>query len=314
MAKQQTSSLKKLSSLKTESKQKPILSKPAPKKIVYKVTISSSWGLLKKTLKTVNFQRKFLGLSVMAYAILSVVLVISIHSFNNVKHLKSSYVHGLLTIGKNLSASVSTLGSLSGAVAKSNNSASSVIEFLLFLLFSLMFIRAIREANKSHKLKFSDGLYSSVFPFIQFLFVIMILALETIPIVIATFIFQTIFSNGIAASEFEKVIWSIVCVAIALVGVYLLISSIFSLFIVTLPNMRPFNSIKSSWKLVKDRRLLISRKIIAMLVGLFIGLGLFALILVWLVPVISAWVLLVLGLTSFVLIYTYLYSLYRELL
>jgi len=314
MAKQKTSVLDKKLSAKIGNKQKPKATKNATKSKKIISPISSSMVLLKKTLRIIGFQKKFFSISIAVYALLSALLVVNVHAFNNVRNLKSAYMHGLLTIGKNLSASLSTLGSLSGTVTKSNNSASSVIQFLLFLLFSLMFIRAIREANKARKLKFFEGLYSSGFPLIQFLFVIIILAFETLPIIIAIYIFQTIFSNGIAASEVEKVIWFIVCLAIILLGVFLLISSIFSLFIVTLPGMRPLSSIKSSWKLVQSRRLIIARKIISMVICLFIGLGLLALILVWLVPVISAWVLLILGLVSFLLTYTYLYTLYRELL
>jgi hypothetical protein len=313
MPKQKTSSSKKTSATKTTNS-KTKKAKTKPKKITYVVYISSVWGLFKKSFDTIKFQKKFLGLSVLVYSLLSAALVVNVNAFDNVSSVKSTYIHGLLTVGKNLSASLSTLGSLSGTVGGSNNGAGSVIEFLFFLFFSLMFIKAIREANKSRVLKFSEGIYSSMYPFVQFLLVVIIIAIETLPILLASFFFNTIFSNGIAASGVERVIWAIVCAAILLLGIYLLVSSIFSLFIVTLPNMRPWAAIKASWKLVKSRRLLIARKIIAMFVCLFIGLGILALILVWLLPVISAWVLLVLGLMSFVLIYTYMYSLYRELL
>lgn len=314
MPKQKTSSLKKTSLAKTTVPKKKSSQKSKPKKIKYQIVLSSSWSLFKKSLRTIEYQKKFLSFAVVSYAVLSALLVVKISSFDHVSRVKSTYVHGLLTIGKNLSASLSTLGSLSGTVGGSNNSASSVLQFLLFLIFSLIFIKAIREASRSRKLKFSDGVYTSCYPIIQFLLVIIILALESIPILFATYFFNTIFSNGIAPSWIERTIWTIVCAAFLLFGLYLLISSIFSLFIVTLPNMRPWASIKSSWKLVKSRRLLVARKIIAMIVSLFVGLGILALILVWLLPVISAWVLLILGLMSFVLVYTYMYSLYRELL
>ena len=314
MPNKKLSSSKKTSAKKTIPTAKIKRSKTKPKKINYQIFVGSTWGLYKKSWHTINFQKKFLSLAVLSYLILSAILVVNVSSFDHVSRVKSSYIHGLLTIGKNLSASFSTLGSLSGTIGGSNNGAASVIQFVLFLLFSLMFIKAIREASRSRKLKFAEGIYSSAYPFIQFLFVIIILAIETLPIILGIYFFQTIFSNGIAASGLEKTIWIIVCAAILLFGAWLLISSIFSLFIVTLPNMRPWASIKASWKLVKSRRLLIARKIIAMIVSLFIGLGVLALILVWLLPVISAWVLLVLGLISFVLVYTYMYSLYRELI
>lgn len=314
MPKQKKSSLNKEPSPKAISSSPTKHSKTPPKKISYQIYISSVWGLFKKSLYIIKFQKKFLGFAVLTYTLLSAILVINISAYNNISNVKSTYIHGLLTFGKNLSASLSTLGSLSGTIGGSNSSAGSVIQFVLFLLFSLVFIKGIREANKSRKLKFSEGIYSSAYPFVQFLIVVIILAFGTLPVLLSAYFFNTIFSNGIAASGLERVIWAVVCAAILISGIYLLISSIFSLFIVTLPNMRPWASMKASWKLVKSRRFLIARKIISMLVSLFIVLGVVALVLVWILPVISAWVILILGLMSLVVVYTYLYSLYRELL
>ncbi len=277
-------------------------------------TLSSSIGLLRKSYRVIKFQWKFFGLAFLTYVFLSVILVINISAFSSVGSLKSSYTHGLSTIGSIISASLSTLGSLSGTISSSSSSSGGFYQFLLFILFSLIFIKGIREANKSKLLKFSDGIYSSIYPFLQFFLITLLLVIELIPILFATSIYQIIFSNGIAVTVIEKIIWLIICGLILALGLYLIISTIFALFIVTLPDMRPMASIRSSWKLVKNRRLLIARKIFAMLALLFIVFGLISLLLVLLIPVISAWLLLAMSLASMLIIYTYTYSLYKELL
>ncbi|HEY5268211.1 MAG TPA: hypothetical protein VII94_03685 [Candidatus Saccharimonadales bacterium] len=289
-------------------------SKSQTKTINESVVLSSSIKLLKKSYDLIKFQRKFLSFSLLSYIVLSAILVINISAFSSVRNLKATYIHGLLTIGSNISASLSTLGSLSGTISTSSSGAGSVIQFLLFLIFSLVFIKGIREASKAKKLRFSEGIYSSTYAFIQLLLVILLLVIESIPVIFSVFIYQTIFSNGIAASGLEKTIWVLACGLIMLAGLYLIVSSIFALFIVTLPNMRPWASIRSSWKLVSKRRLLIARKILAMIILLFIIFGLIALLLVLLIPVISAWLLLILSLGSLIVVYSYIYSLYREML
>ena len=278
------------------------------------VAISSSIGLLRKSYKVIKFQWKFLGLTFLTYLLLSIILVINISALSGVSSLKNSYAHGLTTIGSNISASLSTLGSLSNTISSSSSNSGGFIQFLLFIVFSLIFIKGIREANKSRLLKFSDGVYASINPFLQFLLITLLLIAELIPILFATAIYQVIFSNGIAVSAVEKIIWIIICGLILALGLYLIISTVFALFIVTLPNMRPIASIKSSWKLVKNRRLLIARKIFTMLILLFIVFSLIGLLLILLIPVISAWLLLVMGLASMLIIYAYTYSLYKELL
>jgi hypothetical protein len=315
MPKKKTSNNKKGSLAKVAKLPKIEKKVNSPKKVTTEpAVLSSSINLFKKSYQVIEFQRKFFGLTVLTYILLMVTLVINISAFANVSNLKNSYTHGLTTIGSNLSASLSTLGSLSGTVSGSNNSAGSVIQFLLFLLFSLILIRGVREATKSRKLKFSEGIYSSTYPFLQFVLVTLLLAVELIPVLIAVFIYQIVFNNGIASSAPEKIVWIIVCGLILMLGVYLLVSSIFAIFITTLPNMRPWASVKSSWKLVKNRRLLITRKILAMFLSLFLFVCIIALILIWLVPVISAWLLLILGIGSLVVIYTYMYILYKELI
>jgi hypothetical protein len=315
MPKKPASQVKKTSLTKVSATSKS-RKKPTSQKvqIEVKVVIGSVYSLFKKSCNSIKFQRKFLGLSLLTYILLSIVLVINISAFRRVTSLKSTYIHGVASVGSNLSASLSTLGSLSSTISGSNNGAASVIQFLLFIIFSLVFISAIAEANKGRRLKFAQGIYSSTYSFIQFILVMFCLVIESLPALLAISLYRVVFTNGIASSAGQKVLWIIVCALILTLGIYLLISSIFALFITTLPNMRPWASIRSSWKLVKNRRVLILRKIALMIISLFIALGLVALLLVWLVPAISAWTLLILGLGAVLIIYTYMYSLYKELI
>lgn len=274
----------------------------------------SVFNQFKRCYQIIKFQKDFFIYSVVTYIFLSVLLVINISSFTSISSVKSSYIHGISTLGANLKASFSTFGSVSGILGSSNSASSSVIQYLLFLIFGLVFIKGIREANRSHKLKFSDGIYNSTSSFIQFLLVTILLVAEVIPVIISLYLAQTVLQNGIATGFGEKLIWVIISGLIFAGGWFLVVSSIFAIFIATLPDMKPWASVKSSWKLVKKRRLLISRKILGALLSLFLIFGIIGFLLIFMLPVISAWVLLVIGMVIMLVIYTYLYSLYKELI
>ena len=82
MPKKKKTSSKKIVSTKSASIAKVKKQKVVPRKISYKIEISSSWGLVKKSYQLVKFQRKFLGLALLAYTLLSAVLVINVKALN----------------------------------------------------------------------------------------------------------------------------------------------------------------------------------------------------------------------------------------
>jgi len=310
MPKKKTSQVKRTSLAKDSNPAKTT----SRVKISTQPAISSSFSLFKSSFNAIKFQRKFLSLSLLAYILLSVVIVINISAFRRVSSLKSTYIHGVASVGSNISASLSTLGSLSSTISGSKNGSTSAIQFLLFIIFSLVFIYAISEAYNGRRPKFATGIYSSLHSFIQFILVMFLLIIESFPVLVAISLYRIVFINGIAASLGEKIIWVIVCGLIFGLGIYILVSSIFALIITTQPNIGPLASIRSSWRLVKKRRLLVLARIAVMFISLFIALGFAALVLVWLIPAASAWTLLILGLGAILITYTYMYSLYKELL
>src|SRR5690606_11105266 len=90
-----------------------------------------------------------------------------------------------------------------------------------------------------------------------------------IPLLIASFLYTTVTANGLAITPVEQAVWILFFVACAMLTLYMISSSLFALYIVTLPNMTPMKALKSARQVVLHRRLMIMRKVFLAAVVIF---------------------------------------------
>jgi hypothetical protein len=91
-------------------------------------------------------------------------------------------------------------------------------------------------------------------------------------------------------------------------------SSIFALYIVTLPDVTPMQALRSARELVRYRRWSIARKVLFLPVSLLVIAAVIMVPVILLVTPASEWVFFILSMLSIAVIHSYMYSLYRELL
>lgn len=208
-------------------------------------------------------------------------------------------------------------GQLSSTGLTANETTNNSAQALLFVLFSLVIIWTLRQTSgqkKTKRIKLSDSFYSSMYPLVPFMLVLLVIGLQLIPLSIANFLYTVLFAEGLATTPLEQVLWALLLIGLSILSLYMISSSIFSLYIVTLPNVRPMQALRSARDLVRFRRWAIIVK--------FLFLMAFCLILgaILIVPVAmtwpgaAAWEVTILGLVALVFVHSYLYHLYRELL
>jgi uncharacterized membrane protein YoaK (UPF0700 family) len=91
-------------------------------------------------------------------------------------------------------------------------------------------------------------------------------------------------------------------------------SSLFALYIVTLPDMTPFKALRSARELVRHRRWTVLRKILFLPIILLVVAAIIMLpIIIWLTSL-AQWVFFLLTMFALVAANAYMYTLYRELL
>ncbi len=91
-------------------------------------------------------------------------------------------------------------------------------------------------------------------------------------------------------------------------------SSIFALYIVTLPDMTPLKALRSARELVKGRRWAVILRLLSLPVILLIVAAIIMVPIIIVLTPVAQWVFFLLTMFTLVAVHAYMYTLYRELL
>lgn len=246
----------------------------------------------------------------MVYFLMSLVLIGGLGGDIDVREFRSS----LGPEFGQLAASIALYGVLIGSAGGTASEAGAAYQTIVIIIVSLAVIWTLRQLLGGVKVELRDSFYKSMTPLVPFVIVLIVLGVMLIPAMIGSFLFNTIYSGSLAIGLFEIIGWGVIILLLLVWSLRLLTTYIFALYIVTLPDMRPFAAIKASRNLVRFRRLRVLRKLL-FLPLVYLVLGAVVLIpLIFLLPVIVQWVFVPLSLFALVFAHVYIYSLYKEML
>lgn len=278
--------------------------------------IPSVWKLSKQGFsQLLRRKRVFIGITLI-YALLVFVFVKSFSGGLNVVQLKHS-LDGLFTGSvKTWGSSLTIFSLLLGSASATKGETASMYQTIILLLVSLAYIWALREtqSNSKQTATVKDSFYKGAAPIVPFLIVLFIISLQLIPIVFANFFYSFVIVGGYAATVPEQVLWYMFIGLLLLLSLYMVSSSIFALFIVTLPDTRPMQALRAARELVRFRRWAVMRKVVVLPISLVLLLAIITLPAILLVPVIAQWVFFLMSLVLVPLLISYMYALYRSLL
>ncbi len=271
--------------------------------------IPSSWTLLKRSADTMWRHKKVLGGVLIVYGLLQIILVrgVLMSNFSEVKQAVEQNVDGFLGTATLFTYVTSSFGEVSTAEA-------GVYQSFLFILCSLAFIWALRQVVAKKQVRIRDAFYKGMYPLVPFILILLVIGLQTIPALIGSWLYGTVLANEIAVTGFEQVLWLIVFLAFLAPSVYMICSSVFALYISTLPDMTPMQALRSARELVRYRRWAIIRKIIILSIIILLILATIITPVIATVSVITPFVFYILTVIATGFVHTYMYSLYRELL
>lgn len=190
----------------------------------------------------------------------------------------------------------------------------AVYQILLVLLTSLALIWVLRQTMAGVQVGLRDAFYKGMYPLIPFVLVLLVICLQLIPLLFGAWLYQVIVGAGIAVNAVEQLFWLVIAGLFALLTLYMLCSSLFAAYIVTLPDMTPMRALRSARGLVRHRRLSVFWRIIAFLLLLVIAGAIILVPVIFVIPVAATWIFYLLGVLGIGLFHTYMYGLYRELL
>jgi hypothetical protein len=276
--------------------------------------LPGSWKILGTALSTLKNNKKlFLGIAVI-YGLLTAILVTGFSS-TDVSGAKQSFQQ-LFTghLGQLVSGTSFFLGLLGDQTGNSASPSSGVYQVIVGLIISLAVIWTLRQLQAGNKVRIRDGFYQGMYPLVPVVLVLLVIGMELIPLGGGAWLYSAIMSNGIAVSSVEQVMWFILFFLLALISIYMICSTLFALYIVSLPNVTPMQAIRGANQLVMHRRWTILRKVLFLPVALVVMVAAIMIpFIVFLTPA-ASWVFFVVSMFLLPIIHGYLYTLYKALL
>jgi hypothetical protein len=278
------------------------------------IVLPSVWSLTKSSAITLWDYRQLFGGITLIYGLLNLVLVQGLASSGDVNNLKTNLNQ---LFGGHFGALGSSLSGFTMLASSSGNGSSQTAgayQLFLALITSLAVIWALRQIFSNSQPRISDAYYRGMYPLIPFLLVLIIIGLQLIPLVLGAGLYSLVISNGIAVHFIEKFLFGLVFVILGAWSIYMLSSSIFGLYVATLPDMTPLKALRSAKQLVQKRRWAVILRLVWLPVVLLAASAIIMLpIIAWLTPL-AQWIFFLLTMFGLVVVHTYMYGLYRELL
>jgi hypothetical protein len=260
-----------------------------------------------------NYRNLLIGI-VLFYGLANLLLVQGLASNTDVATLKSELSKTLHGNFSDVSSSLTIFIVLIGSSGSGSSATAGAYQVILILIVSLALIWSLRQVLSGTVVSIRDAYYKGVTPLVPVVLVLLVMGLQLIPLAIGASLYSTVIRNGIAVATGEKLILAGIFAVLSVISLYWVTSSVFALYIVTLPGMTPMKALRSARELVRYRRLLVVRKILFLPLILLVMAACIMVPIIGLLTPLSQWVFFVVTMLALAAIHTYMYSLYRELL
>jgi hypothetical protein len=258
-------------------------------------------------------RRLFIGI-IIVYALLNLILVQGLSNSTDIGSLKSELSKAFKGDFGSVLSGLSIFVVLVGSAGNGTSQTAGIYQIILGLIMSLAIIWALRQIIQGNKLGVRDAFYKGLYPLVPFILVLLFIGLELLPLLLGSLLLSVVTTNGIIIGTFEELVLIVIFLALALLSLYLISSSIFGLYIVTLPDMTPMKALRSARELVGKRRWIVLRKILGLpFLLLIVSVVIMLPIILWL-SVLAQWLFFLLTMVALLAVHAYLYTLYRELL
>jgi hypothetical protein len=313
MAKKGEKTRKKPASAKAASK-KPVASvrvRKATKKqskqqvkkdVRSRSNIIGSFRLTLQSLKFIRTHWRPLGGIVLVYGLINLIFASGIVS--NASSVVNSFDSNHFSDALNGFGSIISGGSSNQAPA---------MQSILLVIESLVIIWALRHLFSNEQIKVKEAYYHSTTPLIPFILVLILIILQLLPLTLSSAVLAIVLSS-VTGNAVIEIIFTSLFILMSFWSLYMLTSSIFALYIVTLPNMHPRSALRSAKNLVHFRRWQVVRRILFLPLFIIIFMGVLIVPLILYAKFLVTPTFFALSMLAILFTHTYLYSLYKGLL
>jgi len=276
-------------------------------------------GSFRLSWRSVKFIRKYwkpLGGILLVYLILNTVFASGISNLSaavgDIKfNLEASDSENLNPLGTALNG----FGNLVASGGTSGSSTGSALQTVIIILASLVIIWALRQLAAGKKIKVKQAYYSSMTPLVPFLLVLLVLFIQLLPVLFGIPIINAILSAAFpSGGGLATILFTLSSASLLGWSLYMISSSLFSIYIVTLPDMHPRRALKSAKNLAKFRRWAIMRRLIFLPIFILVVMAILVIPLILWATFLVVPVFYILSVFSLLFAHVYLYTFYRELI
>jgi hypothetical protein len=300
-ASSKTASKKTAASAKVRKSTKSQVKQKNKKLVRSRKPIAGSFRLSWHSIMLIKNNYKSLGGIVVVYALLNLFLASGL--VGNASSVVSS---------SNSSKFSDALTSFSSILSGSSDQAATM-QTVLFIIESLVIIWALRHLFSGEQIKVKHAYYHSTTSLIPFVIVLFVIVLQLLPLTLSSAAFAIVISS-IISNALIQAVFTFLFVASAFWSLYMLCSSVFALYIVTLPNMEPRAALRSAKNLVAFRRWQVVRKLLFLPLFIVFVMALIMLPLILYAKFLVTPVFFILSMLSILFAHTYLYTMYKGLL
>lgn len=283
-------------------------------RIKHPAKLPSAWRLFIQSFTHLKKYWQIFGWIILVYALLTIILVKGLLGTSNLNEVKNTIEQVFTGVGGQVGTGLTIFGFLLSDSASPQSDSAAIYQSLLIVVFSLAAIFALRQTYAAKSPSRGEVFYRSQYPLIGFLCVLFVIGIQLLPFGLANFLFAMVFGNGIAVTLLEQFIWAVLLFLLALLSLYMLSSSFFALYIITLPDMTPMRALRSAREIVRYRRWTVLRKLLVLPLILLSGAAVIMLPLILYATPFAEWIFFGLSMTGVVWVHSYGYALYRELL
>lgn len=274
--------------------------------------LPSTWRLLASTYRTLTHNWKLFGLLTLIYFGLYILFV------RNAPDLSVNETRELVTevLGGETSEVLETITVAGTVLATAGQTESGQVLYggTFFIVFSLVYVWALRRLFADKKFRVRDALYRSQTPLIPFGLLLLLMAIQLLPLGLGGLLYSVVQANNIAANGVETLLFILIWVGLGLLSGWWLANSVMSAYAVTLPGMYPMAALKATKNAVRGKRWLILRKILFLVAILGLLFLIALLFTVTVAPGLNLWLIDLFTVSMVPLIHIYLYHLYRSLI
>lgn len=288
------------------------------KRIKHPQKLPSSWQLVKEAFAILRTNKRFFITIMVVYGLFSYVLVKSIAGGLDIVGLQDT----LEQVSGNRNEFLNTValfGILVGGNTQTASDAAGIYQIILIVVTSLALIFGLRhmyndDDRPTKKVFAKQAFYKGMTPLIPFLLVIVVIGLQLIPFTVGSSIYAIVVNTGLAVTSIEKVFWVLFVALLGILSLYMITSSVFAMYAVTLPNMTPMRALRATRNLVRHRRWTVLRKLFVIPLVFLLLLAAVTLPIIAYVPALAEFVFFIITLAVLPLLHAYVYNFYRKLL